>query len=34
MFRIKFEGPSSVGSDSVEVSVDSVSKGTFLISPS
>lgn len=30
--RIKFEGP-SLGSDLVEVSVDSVSKGTFLISP-
>lgn len=30
--RIKFEGP-SLDSDLVEVSVDSVSKGTFLISP-
>ena len=33
-FLIKFEGPSLFGRDSDEVSVDSVSKGTLLYSPS
>src|SRR4029078_2916283 len=33
MFRIKFDGPSSFVRESGEVSVDSVSKDTFLVSP-